>query len=151
MGILASLNYDPATAVTNKLTSAGLAMTALDIVNLRATFVVPASGAVTVRMRATVHGGTAIPAMFLGILEGSTVRVRQVPLFGGVATVAASSLLSGEAWATVTGLTPGATLQWDLAYGVETGVGSSAIKYGGPTTGTAADAFGPATLEVWSA
>ncbi len=57
MALLASVNYDPATAVS-AATSALLAMTALDTTNLRLTFTTPSNGFVLVRMRCVVVGAT---------------------------------------------------------------------------------------------
>jgi hypothetical protein len=51
----------------------------------------------------------------------------------------------------VTGLTPSATLVWDAAYGVETVVASTGLKYGGPNDTTGDNAFGGFAFEVWSA
>lgn len=150
MGLLAGKNYDPAAAVT-KATSALLAMTALDTTNLRLTFTVPASGAVLVRLRGTIHGATTMPSVLLGVLEGSTVICRQAPIGGLVNTAVATAMIGVEASFVVTGLTPGAAKTWDAAYGVETIVASTGIKYGGPNDTTANNAFGAFTFEVWSA
>ena len=40
---------------------------------------------------------------------------------------------------------------WDAAYGVETVVAVSGLKYGGPNNATANDAFGAFRFEVWAA
>lgn len=148
---LAAVAYDPATAVTTKSTAAAQAMTAFDTTNLRLTFSVPASGRVAVRINCTVHGGTAPPSVLLGVLEGATVRLRVAPNVMWTGTPVATSFVGYEILAPVTGLTPGASLTWDAAWGVETGVASSAIKYGGPNNATANDAFGALVYEIYAA
>lgn len=150
MGIRAVKNYDPATAVTFA-TTAALAMTAFDTTNLRNSFTVPSSGAVTVRIACTVHGATTFPAIVLGVLNGATVVCRQSPIGGIKATALATSMVTQEMVMTITGLTPGASLNWDAAYGVETLVAATGIKCGGPNNATANDAFGALIFEVWDA
>lgn len=147
--LLAGTAYDPATAVS-KSTAAALALTALDTTNLRLNFTVPASGKVLVRLQGVLHGATTFPQILLGVLEGSTVRMRKAPMTGG-GNLAATTLQSVEAMAVVTGLTPGANLNWDAAYGVETLVLSTGLKYGGPNNTTANDAFGAFSFEIWEA
>jgi hypothetical protein len=58
--------------------------------------------------------------------------VHQVPggPLGG--TAAATTFLQVEALFVVTGLTSGTAYTWDAAYGVETLVAATGIKYGGP-------------------
>lgn len=148
MSLLAGVAYDPATAV-NKVTTAALALTAIDTTNLRLNFTVPASGRVAVRLQGTLHGSTTYPQILLGVLEGSTVRGRLAPagLLNG--TAVASTFLTVEAQFLVSGLTPGASLNWDAAYGVETLVASTGLKYGGPNNTTANDAFGAFIFEIW--
>lgn len=150
MGNLVAIAYDPAAAVT-KATSALLAMTALDTTNLRAVFNAPASGKVTVRIQVTVHGATTFPAILLGVLEGSTVIKRVAPIGGLKATAVATTMVTQEAVFTITGLTPSQQYTWDAAYGVETIVAATGIKYGGPNNATANDAFGAAIFEIWEA
>lgn len=154
MGLLAGKNYDPATAVagTTKSTAAALAMTAIDTTNLRNAFTVPASGKVFVYLAVSTAGATTFPQILLGVLQGSTVIHRQIPMTGSTpATVATTTPLKWEAGFTVDGLTPGANLTWDMAYGVETGVGSTGLRYGGPNNTTATDAWGAAVFQVWEA
>lgn len=150
MGILAgAVPYDPPTAVT-KTTTAALPLTALDTTNLRRTFTVPANGSVMVCLRGTLHGGTAVPQTMFGVLEGTTVRGRIPPTVHAAGTIAATTLIPVEARLTIGGLTAGAQLTWDAAYGVETGVAGSALKYGGPNDLTANNAFGAFIFEIWS-
>lgn len=145
MAVLAATAYDPATAVA-KSTAAALAMTALDTVNLRLTFTVPSTGRVWAQLIGTIHGGSAtpwFPQVLLGCLEGTTVRGRVAPAGLPQGSVqAATTLLTVEAFYPVTGLTAGASLTWDAAYGVETLATGSGLKYGGPNNATANDAFG---------
>jgi len=150
MGCLANRLYDPATAVT-WATTAALAMTAMDTTNLRNTFTVPASGRVMVRMVCCVHGATTFPTYLLGVLQGSTVIGRVSPIGGLKTTAVATAMVAQEATFVVSGLTPGASLTWDMAYGVETGVASTAIKCGGPNDTTANNAFGAVIFEIWEA
>jgi hypothetical protein len=148
MACLARKLYDPAVAVT-KATNAALAMTALDTTNLRNTFVVPANGLVLVRMQCAIHGATTSPQILLGVMNGASVVGRQAPK-QNVANIAATSLIVAEA-AFIVGLTPGATVSLDAAYGVETAVAATGIKYGGPNDTTVNNAFGGFLFEVWKA
>lgn len=148
MSCLASALYDPAVAVS-KSTTAALAMTALDTTNLRLTFAVPSYGRVLVRLAGTLHGATTFPQILLGVLEGAAVRGRVPPVLGG-GNNAATTLNRVESVFTVGGLTPGQSLTWDAAYGVETGVASTGLKYGGPNDTTVNNAFGGFQFEVWA-
>lgn len=149
MGLLAGTAYDPAVAVT-KVTSAALAMTALDTTNLRLAFNAPANGAVLVRLVGTLHGATTFPQVLLGVMSGATVLGRVTPqvVIGG--TALATTMCNVAALFVVSGLTPGAAQTWDAAYGVETLVAATGLKYGGPQNATANDAFGAFIFEVWS-
>src|SRR5687768_16128004 len=141
MPLLAGKCYDPAVAV-NKVTTANLALTALDTTNLRLTFNAPASGTVLVRLQGVIHGATTFPTILLGVLEGSTVRGRVCPIGGLKTTAVATAMVTQEASFVVTGLTPSQQYIWDAAYGVETAVAATGLKYGGPNNATANDAFG---------
>lgn len=147
MAILGAIAYDPATSVS-KATTALLALTALDTTKLRLTFTVPASGRVTVRMQGTLHGATTFPQIMLGVLEGTTVKGRVAPAGLPNGNLAATTFLTVEALFTVTGLTASSSLTWDAAYGVETTVASTGLKYGGPNNATANDAFGAFIFEI---
>lgn len=150
MSCIAAALYDPGSAVTHATTGA-LAMTAMDTTNLRHTFTVPASGRVMVRLQFCVHGATTFPTILLGILQSSTVIARVSPIGGLKTTAVATAMVTQEATFVVSGLTPTASLTWDAAYGVETGVASTGIKYGGPNDGTVNNAFGAAIFEIWEA
>ena len=149
MACLGSAIQDPAVAVT-KATTALLAMTALDTALLRVNFVVPASGRVLVVMQGTLHGATTFPQILFGVLQGATVIFRKRPMLGG-GNLAATTLMAVETSSVVGGLTPGAALAWDAAYGVETIVALTGIKYGGPNGVVANDAFGAFSIEIWEA
>jgi len=101
-------------------------------------------------MQGVIHGATTAPQVLFGILNGSTVVARQAPKLNA-ANIAATSLVVAEAAFVVGGLTPGASLTWDAAYGVETAVAATGIKYGGANDTTANNAFGGFAFEVWSA
>lgn len=150
MALVAGTLYDPAAAVS-KATTSLLAMTAIDTTNLRLTFTVPVSGRVLVRMQSTLHGATTYPQVLLGVLEGATVKGRVSPAGLVNGNLAATTFLTVEALFVVTGLTPGASLTWDAAYGVETVVASTGLKYGGPNNTTGNDAFGGFAFEIWQA
>jgi len=141
--------YDPATAVT-KATTAALALTALDTTNLRLAFVVPSGGIVGVRIAGgAIHGATTFPQILVGVLEGSTVRGRMAPTTALGGTAVATTFAVPEAFFLVSGLTVGASLTWDAAYGVETVVAATGWKYGGPSDTTVNNAFGGIAFEVW--
>lgn len=150
MALLAGTLYDPSTAVS-KATTALLAMTAIDTTNLRLTFTAPASGKVLVRLAGTLHGATTFPQILLGVLEGATVKGRVAPTGNVNGNLAATTFLTVEGLFLVTGLSAGTSYTWDAAYGVETVVASTGLKYGGPNNTTADDAFGGFAFEVWSA
>ena len=148
MPTLAAITYDPAGAVS-KATSSLLAMTALDTANLRNVFVCPVSGNVLVRVRGAVIGATTFPRILLGVLDGSTIRMRMTPMGQYSGTALATTLLSQEAVGVVTGLTAGTTYTWDAAYSVDIILASTNLKYGGPNDASGADAFGGFVFEVW--
>lgn len=150
MSLLASANYDPAAAVT-KNTTAALAMTALDTTNLRLAFTAPPTGKVLVRLRGVLHGATTFPQILLGVLSGASVVHRQAPQVTLSGTALATTFAVAEAVFTIGTLTPGGSYTWDAAYGVETLVASTGLKYGGPDNTTANDAFGAFIFEVWEA
>lgn len=149
MSLLWGTCYDPASA-QSKVTTAALAMTALDTTNLRASFNAPANGTVLVRMQGTLHGATTFPQILFGVMSGSTVLNRVAPAGMVNGNLAATTFLTVEGLFVVKGLTPGAAQVWDAAYGVETLVASTALKYGGPNNATANDAFGGFIFECWT-
>src|SRR6266496_3791981 len=147
MACLGAIQYDPAVSVS-KVTTAALAMTALDTTNLRLTFTAPSNGAVLVRMQGCVHGATTFPQLLLGVLDGATVRGRVAP-WGNNTESLATTRLPLEACFIVSGLVAGSSFTWDAAYGVETLVAATGLKYGGPNDTTTDNAFGAFLFEVW--
>lgn len=147
MNLLGAKLYDPSVAVS-KATSALLAMTALDTTNLRLTVTVPAHGMIHFRMMCTLEGGTTFPQILLGVLVGASVKARVSPLGAPDGTALATTRCTQYAEFTVTGLAAGST-NFDAAYGVETIVASTNIKYGGPDNTTADDAWGGFVFEAW--
>jgi hypothetical protein len=123
-------------------------MTALDTTNLRLAITVPAHGIVRFRLAGVIHGATTFPSILLGVLNGATVVGRVAPVQSLGNTAVATALVSVEAEFTATGLTPGA-MNVDAAYGVETVVAATGIKYGGPNNTTGNDAFGGFVFEAW--
>jgi len=149
MACLGAILYDPAVAVTKG--TAASAMAAFDTTNARITFTVPSSGRVLVRIVCVVHGATTFSHILLGVMNGATVVGRVVPIGGLKSTAVATAMVTQEATFVVPGLTPAASLTWDAAWGIETFVTNSLIKYGGPDNSTANNAFGALIFEVWEA
>jgi hypothetical protein len=155
-GLLGAVHYDPAGSVSKSLASLA-ALTAMDTTNLRIAFTTTASGPgstrVFVRLRGVYHGGTTIPGFHLGVLDGSTVRMRQAIWHGHHqnSTKAATDIHVCEAAAVISGLAASTSYTWDAAWAVETVGASFGIKYGGANNTTANDAFGGFTFEVWKA
>jgi hypothetical protein len=150
MGLLAGVNYDPATAV-NKATTALLAMTAMDTTNLSVTFTAPPNGSVLVRIRGVVSGATTMPTILFGVLQSTTVIARQSPIGGLGGTALATTGVTQETLFTVTGLTAGTSYTWNAAYAVQVLVAATGIEYGGPNDTTANNAWGGFHFEVWTA
>ncbi len=149
MNLLGAVNYDPVGGAVSKVTTSLLAMTAFDTTNLRIAFTVPAHGIVTVKMTCIHHGSTTTAQVFLGCLEGSTLRGRAPVTSNLLGTAVATTRTKLDASFTLTGLTPGA-VNWDAAYGVEIVSSSNgAIKYGGPNDTTTDNAFGGFNFEIW--
>lgn len=150
--LLGAVSYDPAVAVS-KSTATLTAMTAFDTTNLRITFTVPTSGKVLVRIRCCDSGsaGAAPPMVLLGVMEGATVRGRQLPIMALPGTAStATSRFAFEASFIVSGLTAGASLSWDAAYAVQVVMATSNIQYGGPNDTTTNNAWGAFGYEVWA-
>jgi len=149
MACLGAILYDPAVAVTKG--GAASAMAAFDTTNARITFTVPASGRVLVRICCVVHGATTFSTILLGVMSGATVVGRVCPIGGLKTTAVATAMVTQEATFVVPGLTPAASLTWDAAWGIETAVATSLIKYGGPDNATVNNAFGALQFEIWEA
>ncbi len=149
MQLLAGTLYDPGTAVA-KATSSRLAMTAFDTTNLRLAFTTPVNcTAVFVRIRTNLSGATTMPQVLLGVLDGSTVKGRQVAQGSLPGTAVATTNVSLWAEFLITGLSGNTAYTYDAAYGVETEVASTNIHYGGPNNTTANDAWGGFVFEIW--
>lgn len=149
MQLLAGTLYDPSSSVA-KATSSRIAMTALDTTNLRLAFTTPVNcTAVLVRMRCNLSGATTMPQILLGVLDGATVKGRQVPQGSLPGTAIATTNVSLVAEFLITGLTGNTAYTYDAAYGVETEVASTNIHYGGPNNTTANDAWGGFAFEIW--
>lgn len=147
MACLGAVLYDPAGLVSKAVTAAGLAMTAFDTTNARITFTAPANGIVLCRVRVAQTGAATEPMIFLGALEGATIRGRQAPMSGR--QNGATQKRGREAVFPVTGLTPGNSYTFDAAYGLEFGVASANLVYGGPNDTTTNNAAGALSFEVW--
>jgi hypothetical protein len=84
-------------------------------------------------------------------MNGSTVVGRDHATGGNKATAVATTQMVQESMFVVDGLTPAASLTWDAAYGVETLIAATGLKYGGPNNATTNDAFGGFLYEIWEA
>lgn len=124
-------------------------MAAFDTTNARIAFVVPPSGCVRVVIQCTLHGAATYSQIMLGCLEGSTLRGRVTPIGSLNGTALATTMMTQNVDYVVSGLTPGASVNWDAAWGIETFVASSLIKYGGPNDTTANNAFGALVFQLW--
>jgi hypothetical protein len=150
VAVLGAISYDPATAGSVS-TASQVAQTAVDTTNLRITFTAPANGSVQVRLKCQVHGATVTPRIFLGVLDGSTIRGRMVPSGQFLGSLLATQAPGQEVTYAITGLTPSSSYTWDAAYGVDLLAASTAIKYGGPDDATGDNAYGAFQFEVWEA
>ncbi len=148
MALLAGTLYDPGTAVSKATTSATV-MTAFDTTNLRLTFTAPANGAVLLRVAAGNFGAASSPRVFLGVLDGATVKARMHGINGLGTSVQAASINMNEVVCVVSGLTPAGSYTWDAAYAVEATQASTNLKYGGPDNASGANAWGGAAFEIW--
>lgn len=147
MQLLGAKLYDPNPAVS--LGTAASAMAVFDTTNARISFTAPPSGYVRVVISCTIHGATTFSQILLGVLEGATVKGKVTPQVTLNGTALATTMMRARADFIVPGLTPGASLTWDAAWGIETFVASSLIKYGGPANATANNDFGALQFEIW--
>lgn len=147
MNLLKAALYDPAGAVS-KSTATLIAMTAFDTTNLRLAITVPAHGMVRFKLQCTLEGATTFPQILLGVMNGAAIIGRVAPIGAPDGTALATTLATQQVEFTATGLTPGA-MNVDAAYGVETVVAATNIKYGGPNDTTANNAFGAFVFEAW--
>jgi hypothetical protein len=149
MNLLGNNLYDPASAVTKGAAASVMAAFDTTVGQSRIAFVVPPSGMVRVVIEVTLHGATTFSQFLLGVLEGSTLRGRVVPQMTINGTALATTMCRLRADYVVSGLTPGSSVNWDAAWGCETFVASSLLKYGGPNNTTANDAFGALVFQLW--
>ena len=149
---LGAILYDPGTAGSAS-TASLLAMTAIDTTNLRITFTAPASGRVLCRMMGCNHGSGSgtFPQILWGVMSGATVMCRVAPIGGLKETALATARLTLEGEFYVSDLTPGNSYSFDLAYGVQKAVASSAMKWGGPNDTTTDNAFGAIGYAIFAA
>lgn len=141
--ILAAAYADP--VAPGSFSQGSTTFAALDTVNLRATFVAPASGIVVVKFGCYVFGGANVQPV-LGILEGANC----VGLSEGFANATLNGLqgnLMGSK--RITGLVPGSVHKYDLAIACAAGGSAVSAAYGGGESATTG--FGAAYIEVWSA
>ncbi len=148
--LLAGKLYDPGTAVTNKATSALLAMTAFDTTNLRLTFTAPASGKVFWRMRCVNHGSTAFPMVLFGVMNGAAVASRSAVVIDKTGTSLNTTAFVYDASGVVAGLTSGNSYSYDAAYAVQVQTAATNFKYGGPDDTTTNNAWGGFVFEIWN-
>ena len=96
-----------------------------------------------------MQGATTLPRIHLGILDGATLRGRGTPA-GGFPAILATTIVAQEVSYLITGLNPGDTETWDMAYGVDILLASTNLKYGGPDNASGANAWGACRIEIWS-
>ena len=147
MNLLGAILYDPTTAATHGTVASALAV--FTTTNARIAFTAPASGYARVVIECTIHGAVTYSQILLGVMEGATVKGKVTPNVSQNGTALATTQLRARADFIVTGLTPGASLTWDAAWGIEQFVTNSLIKYGGPANATANNDFGALQFEIW--
>jgi hypothetical protein len=144
--LLAVVQYAPGTPATATVT--GATLTAFDTTNLTIPFTAPLSGNVLLRATCEMDNGTTGQIANLGwFLHGSSTVVGTIAVMK-LQALSNNSVQVCKAWL-ITGLTPGASLQYDLMGANNTG-GTVSIFASGPTAASSTDG-GPAVLEVWSA
>ncbi len=151
MTLLAGGTYDPVATAVTKATATLAAMVAFDTTNLRRTFTVPANGAVLVHARGVFHGAAIIPQVLVGVMAGATVISRMSPSVDVAGTIAATTRIPWQIEWIVSGLVPGSSAVWDLAFSVELAQASASFKYGGPNNAVSDDAFGGLAYSILTA
>lgn len=130
------LAYEPGTAQNKSTTSTTLV--AVDTTNLRATFTVPASGKVLVKLCGRTATSSGLN-LYWAILEGATQRGKTQ-----FVTDEASGSRPLISIPILTGLTAGASVSLDWAWAVQsTGTGNLFIDASGITSGGA-------YMEIWA-
>lgn len=143
-GLLASVQYAPATAGSSQATST--TVVAADTTHLTILFTAPASGNVLVRLTGLANIGVAGTAFFWGVATHNTTTIQ-----GVLATATESTtVVSCSCAIKITGLTPGNSYQWDwvLACGA---AHTGTLYYSGITVPEGVNNDGPAVMEVWAA
>lgn len=140
---LATVAYNPASLAT--YTTSSTSFVAVDATNLTISFTVPASGKVIIVLEAAGKGITATTDLWWAV----------GPHSGGVATGSGGSMTSlsnstrCRETILLTGLTPGAAVQYDWLYGSDT-TGQSVSMFAGGT-GLAGSGTGAAIMAVYAA
>ena len=152
--VLGGSIYAPAVAVPYALVVATTGLTALDTVNLKATFEVPENGIVIPKCQAFIKGGAAAAtSVILGVTStdathspGTIVGVTALVALTPTATAADNGQLVALEFPPVSGLTPGEELTWYLA-GAYSGTQPSVIAQGGALV-TTVPTGAPAVFKV---
>jgi len=119
--------------------ASGGVMTAADTTNLRATFTIPSSGKVLVRLSAWGKIVGASNYARWALMEGAaTVTNSNVQVAG-----ADNVLARHSATMVLTGLTPGASVTWDWAHRASNGAAGNSFIYADSST------IGPAVMEFY--
>jgi hypothetical protein len=150
---LAYVKYAPASLVAYAITTT---LTALDTTNLTISFHAPQSGSVIIKASIYTRGFAATTLgqesmVMLGfVTHGTSTQVTPLQRFQDASNVPASSYIGTQCYyeSTVSGLTPGANYQWDLAacYYVTSGTASASCYVdSGGGNGT----VGPAIMGVY--
>lgn len=145
---LAIVKYDPGSIATK---NPGTSLAAVDSTNLTVSFTVPASGIVMVVLTGNARGSSNNNGDWMGwglVTHGTTTLVsdlvdvlQQVSQPGGGVQVQAN--VSARLY--ISGLTPGAAVQWDWAYQTSgTGAAQAAMIVGNNGT-----IYSPALIEVY--
>jgi hypothetical protein len=149
--LLASVFYNPSTGTSYTSGSGMTALQAVDSTNLTIRFVAPPSGSVTlVATISTLYMNAAGAGGWLGwLVHGGTTQIADAKYIIGQEGMGGNGYHCGcsQTWV-VTGLTPGTTYQYDLAYG-SSNTGYPLVIYVGGT-GNLGSANGGIVLEVWA-
>lgn len=130
--IIGSTYYDPNSVATYTMSSATIA--AVDTTNLRVTFTAPPSGNILVKYGAWMTGNQPD----IGVLESSTIRAITLGINGASPNQGSKK---------ITGLTPGSSYTYDLAY-ASPNASSISLKCGGGLT--VAGEYAAAYIEIYA-
>lgn len=138
--VLGRVAYAPASRVS--YTTSSTTLVAVDSTNLTVSFVAPLSGKVIVRANVLTYLTSGSYLIAIGLLDHSTSA--QV---GGIQTATASVSASHQvAEVDVTGLTPGTTYQYDLAWAVSNASAVGNIQAG--IASSVAQTAAPASVSI---